>query len=130
MVDVAMQSRTIALQLEPGSLVGFLLLGGSEPIPEGRSERYGLFTGVPSSTAFYEHALGAIIQDNKNTEFRCLLNRVGNALSVIVPLSELQTVHIHVADSGHGSWHFEQDNKQSASGFCQLATAKRPPKTD
>ncbi len=125
-----MQVSAIALHVEPGSLVGFLLLGGSEAIPEGRSERDSIFTGVPVSTALYEHALGAIIQDNKNTEFRCLLDRAGGALSVTVPISESLLVHVHLAGSGDGSWHFEQHNKRSASGFCQLVAAKRPRKVD
>ena len=115
---------TIALLVAPGKLVGFLLLANASAISDAPSVSDCIFTGVPTETSLYSHELGTFVQEMKNTEYQCSIEKDGTNIVIKVTTSTDSVVLLTVKSDGVGKWHIEQKGKSSVEGICELASKK------
>ena len=117
----------IALLVTPGKLVGFLLLANPAAFSEAPSESDCIFTGVPTDSSLLAHELCAFVQENKNTEYYCSVEKNGSDLVLKVTLNVDSVVLLTVRLDGTGKWYIERKGKRSIEGICELAAKKANP---
>lgn len=110
----------IALLVEPGELVGFLLLGNPAAIASAPSDSDCIFTGVPSDPSLLSHPLGAFVQEVKNSEFHCMIEESTEGVIVKVTPTTGISVELNFSTGGSGQWVVTTENGRH-SGFCEFA---------
>jgi hypothetical protein len=108
----------IALLIEQGKLVGFLLLANPAALATVPSNSDCLLSGVPSATSL--HPLGAFVQSHKHNEFQCHIERQGELLVLVANPSSGSELRIELTATGTGRWKVTTDG-QLNEGLCELA---------
>ena len=123
-LDSVWQSRerirvpTVALQIDTGELIGFLLVAGEATLSEGSSARDFVFTGVPGSSYSFDHPVSSVVQQHENVEHRALVHRDGTNVLLRIELGNA-VFHIDLA-SRRGTWRIEVDGNRKAFGRCEV----------
>lgn len=110
----------IALLVEPGKLVGFLLLANPGAIARAPSESDCIFTGAPSDPSLLSHPLCAFVQEIKNSELLCTVEKCTDGVIVKVSPSSSATVELNFDSNGKGHWMVINAGTRH-SGICEFA---------
>jgi hypothetical protein len=111
---------TIALLVEPGKLVGFLLIANPDAIARAPSESDCLFTGVPRDPSLLSHPLSAFVQEIKNSEYHCTVEKWTDKVIVKVSPTSSATVELTFDSNGKGHWMVINAGTRH-SGICEFA---------
>jgi hypothetical protein len=115
---------TIVLNTKDGDLLGFVLVAGLEPLETGSPSRKCVLTGVPARSALFDTALGAVIQDNKNTEFPCIVERLSASTSVQISVEARSSLLLKLDATRTGTWTGTISGRQLPEGACLLLPAR------
>lgn len=108
----------IALHLEKGQLLAFLLFANDEALsyPPGTSDC--VITGVPATSELFSHALGEFTQRWKNQEFQCASAAIDEGVSLSVAIDGETMIKLSLDSSGEGSWDAHQ-SVLVGRGYCE-----------
>ena len=122
-LDVLPKMPAIVLNTSDKSLLGFLLIAGSESLDEDSTKRECILTCPPETATDMEHPISIARTEHLHKEHRANVHSTDQGIDMSVSIADRAHLAIFLDPKGSGPWGLTC-GFGDATGICQLANAK------